>query len=659
MTHTSWSQAVYTHIRRQLASCEGASCAVLVGAASLLSADVLQALRQAGWIPQPLPSEPMALRHLYERLCRASWPSSSQRVLFLLEEAEGEELKLPYDIGHDNPVIRIKVTTFFPSLDAFILRLVPPDRYERLFQHVQDLGTEAPFSADETLALVLEACYGLHLPGCLSLPAYIRFLADLVRNHVHLPESLAQEVVHRIRQQMHVVPPLSLVDARNFLVSVWQTYRRMVAPRPEEQRSVAEEGHPPLLVDAASWLSRSPDLQAAFTQLRLADALPRWELDEPPRERWLVPRVHYVVRTGGQLRDSLDDLSTRIPTEQDSWDAWTSFALAWADVRVRFHGDTAPPAAVQACFQEVQQQVEDRFLAWLKEHYARMVQSPFLPRPCVVHHLLHFLAATYRIPQARSLALLVIDGMALDDWRLARVSTSLAYREHLLAAFIPTVTAVSRRALLSGKKPSEFMASLTSTQDEKAQWTTFWSERGLRSGQIGYWRGIGWGDEARVRRELEASSYRVAAIVVDALDKILHRAEDTVTFQAQWAAVLKRGNPVARWVEMLSEVFDVVVLTSDHGHVEGVGAGDIPLGKVAETRALRARIFERKMRARAVEHPAAVTWPNIALPAEYTVVLARGLHLFAKEGERAVAHGGASLEEVVVPAVIFTKEEEE
>lgn len=657
MTATSWSQTVYTYIRKQLASYEGASCVVLAGAASLLAADVLQALRQAGWTPQPLPSEPMALRHLYESLCRVPWPLSSQRVLLLLQEAEGEELGLPYDIEHDNPVIRVKVTTFFPALDASILRLVPSDRYEMLFQHVQDLGIEAPLSADETLALVLKACYGLRLPGRLSLPESIRFLADLVRNNVHLPESLAQEVAHRIRQQVHVVSPLSLGDVRNFLALVWQTYRRMVAPQPGEQRSVAEEGHSPLLVDAASWLSRSPDLQAAFTQLRLANALPRWELDEPPRDRWLVPQVHYVLRTGKQLGDSLEDLSTRIPTEQDSWDAWASFALAWADVRVQFHGDTAPPAAVQVRFQEVQQWVEDRFLAWLKEHYARMVQSPFLPRPYVVHHLLHFLAATYRIPQARSLALLVIDGMALDDWRLARVSTSLAYREHLLAAFIPTVTIISRRALLSGKKPSQFMASLTSTQDERTLWTAFWSERGLRASQIGYWRGIRWRDEARVRGELETSPYRVAAIVVDALDKILHQAEDTVAFQAQWAAVLKRGNPVLRWIEMLSEFFDVVVLTSDHGHVEGVGAGDIPLGKVAETRALRARIFEREMRARAIEHPAAVRWPNIGLPAEHTVVLARGLHLFAREGERAIAHGGASLEEVVVPAVIFTKEE--
>lgn len=287
MTHTPWSQAVYTHICKQLTLYEDATCVFLVGITSLLSDEVLQALRQTGWTPKPLPSEPMALRHLYEQLCRVPWPSSPQRIVFLLEEAEGERLILPYDIEQDNPVVRVKATTFFPLLDASILRLVPPGKYERLLEHVQDLGIEVTLSPDETLALVLEACYGLRLPDHLSLLVYIRFLADLVRNNVHLPKLLAQEIESRVRQRMQVEPPLSPVEAKQFLASVWETYRRMVAPRPGEASSVAERGYSPLLLEAASLLSRSPELQAAFTQLRLAGALPQGEF----RSRDITRRI--------------------------------------------------------------------------------------------------------------------------------------------------------------------------------------------------------------------------------------------------------------------------------------------------------------------------------------------------------------------------------
>ena len=49
--------------------------------------------------------------------------------------------------------------------------------------------------------------------------------------------------------------------------------------------------------------------------------------------------------------------------------------------------------------------------------------------------------------------------------------------------------------------------------------------------------------------------------------------------------------------------------------------------------------------------PDALEWPPIGLPDDYLPLLASGRSAFVRETERLVGHGGASLEELVVPLV--------
>jgi hypothetical protein len=47
----------------------------------------------------------------------------------------------------------------------------------------------------------------------------------------------------------------------------------------------------------------------------------------------------------------------------------------------------------------------------------------------------------------------------------------------------------------------------------------------------------------------------------------------------------------------------------------------------------------------------AVIWPPVGLPAEYKVLLAKGRSAFTQRGQTVVAHGGTTLEEVIVPFI--------
>jgi hypothetical protein len=58
---------------------------------------------------------------------------------------------------------------------------------------------------------------------------------------------------------------------------------------------------------------------------------------------------------------------------------------------------------------------------------------------------------------------------------------------------------------------------------------------------------------------------------------------------------------------------------------------------------LRARVKDR--------FPDAVEWPPIGLPEDYYALIAPRRSAFIRETESSVAHGGVTLEEVVVPCV--------
>ena len=661
MTSSAWSQAVYKHIMGRLQQWSASACVILVCSKHLVNPEVESELRRAGWQTQRLHGEPMALRHTYECHYRTKWPQLEQRIMFLVENEGEETVLLPFDVQRDNPVINVEMTDFFPALDASILQLVPPEKYETLFRYNQASALKEPLLRESTLAFVLQACYGLNIPAHPTLPDYFRLLADLVQAHIHLPRAITREVNQYLKRLLKISAPLDVAEAKNILRSVWETYRRMTTPALGELKQIEESEHSPFLIEAAALLDKSAEMQAVFTCLCRANLLPKWEVIEPPPQKWLMPNVHYVERRERKLEEELESLIQKLPSRTASWDMWTSFALAWAEFRTRYYDSSQEnvPSTLETRFHAFHRHVEQEFFAWLLDHYSDLLTTPFAFQPYVVHHLLHFLTATYKIPQAHTLAIVVLDGMALEDWFLARSYIDLEpwhYREHTLAAYIPTLTAVSRQALLSGKKPVEFASTLETTDGEQGLWSEFWLEQGLDRHQIGYWRGVGWDDRENIREVLTGASYRVIAIVIDTLDKMLHHAEDPVHFHAQWKAALSRYAYLKTWLDMLSNFFDIVVLTSDHGHVEGVGVGDIALGKVAEMRALRARIFKREMQPHTVEHPHAVQWPNIGLPTERTVVLASDLSLFAKRGKRAIAHGGASLEEVIIPAVILTGE---
>ena len=96
-----------------------------------------------------------------------------------------------------------------------------------------------------------------------------------------------------------------------------------------------------------------------------------------------------------------------------------------------------------------------------------------------------------------------------------------------------------------------------------------------------------------------------------------------------------------------------VTITSDHGNLEATGIGRQKVGVVPDEKGERVLVFPDELTRRnfAEQVPGAAQWPTAGLPAGYFPLLAPGRGAFLPEGARAVTHGGASLEEVIVPFI--------
>lgn len=273
------------------------------------------------------------------------------------------------------------------------------------------------------------------------------------------------------------------------------------------------------------------------------------------------------------------------------------------------------------------------------------------------HHIPRYMARQMTGNNQKA-ALLVLDGLSLDQWitlkkTLQTQLPDLELHESGIFSWIPTLTSVSRQALFAGKPPLYFPASINNTGKESNLWTNFWIDQGFKENEIIYKKGLDEGNIGRLDETLTRHGTRIAGLIIDKIDKIIHGMELGASGMhnqlEQWA---KQGYP-AKIINLLLERRYIIYLTSDHGNIEAIGCGRPTEGEIADQRGERARIYPDEIPREKIRalYPGSISWPAIGLPDNYLALLAPGGAAFIKNNERAVCHGGISLEEVITPLV--------
>ena len=624
---------------------------------------VLAALRQRGLSLLPF-EDPIAFRYAYESHYRPLSGEPGFAGLVVCAVASSSDLDdLPYDILARAHRVSLSLTALFPRLDQAVLRTLAPDDWDVLYLAESSSTKTAALGESATKDFVLRHAFGFQ-PELLSSPAAL--LAALLRLHYpgrRMPATLNGRIVQVLRSRFPRWPFERIVPDRvaflGFLQERWPTYLDAQvegAASVREREGFAFSGPDLLPFDHA-------DVRVYMDNL-FAEGLLRpvthWHADSF-RKRWLGVGVRSEQQPAGPVRLErlLAIASKALPALDARHESWFRFASVWAQVVALAHElNDQLSASQQREIGTLRTRMDAVFADWLRDRYASLANLPPTP-PVMLHHIPRFLArkiggAAKDAP--KKAALVVVDGLALDQWtvmrqELGKQRPDWQFREQAAFAWVPTVTSVSRQAIFAGNPPFLFPKSIHDTNKEEALWRRFWANENID--QVGYLKGLGDQPYDDVAELIDPPNVRVVGLVVDKVDRIMHGMElGTAGMHnqvRQWAAL---GHFAALLHLLFAHGFHVY-LTADHGNVEAAGCGRPNEGAVADLRGERARVYsDAGLRRRVAERFSdAWQWPGDGLPGDYLPLLAPNRSAFVGEGERVVAHGGVCLEELVVPFV--------
>lgn len=338
---------------------------------------------------------------------------------------------------------------------------------------------------------------------------------------------------------------------------------------------------------------------------------------------------------------------------------WISLAIKWAELSSLIHTlDSNASANINERYTKVRKEINKLFADWMCQRFDSLINLP-PSTPAMLHHVPRCMARSMEIQKNNRLALVVIDGLSLNQWATVRnivqkQNPSLNIRESATFAWVPTVTSVSRQSIFSGKVPRDFPTSINTTHKEEKLWESFWHDNGVSKHDIAYKRSLGKGDaEADLDSLINPEHNKVVGLVIDTVDKIMHGME---------LGAQGMHNQISQWcnngylislLNYLNNMGYEIWITSDHGNIESVGKGRPSEGAIAESRGERTRVYPtRELRSQvSSEYSFAREWDSSGLPENYFPLVTINDDAFIRQGDTIVGHGGIAIEEVIVPLI--------
>lgn len=617
--------------------------------------------------------DPVAFRYAYESRFRQHWDRGEATHLVVVIRTDHGDLKhIPHDLLEEaresGRVLSFSLVHLFPQIAPNIITKLDPQHFDALANAIAhanpgNLGTNA--TRDFVLRHVFEV-----VPELIKQPADL--LRVLLRRHYRsqvFPESLDARFIDVLTQspKWRAWPLERIVPNREaFLTFLGERWPGFLVSKGLETVPGREPAGPSISGPTELPFDHD-DVRVYMDNLFVEGLLEPTAVVRPiDDDRWFGVGIagSPASSSEGRFFHLQGELGATIPSADDAtYQDWQDYSLRWGTwVRLRWqtqpNRDTASEAAAVAFVERVQA----AFSTWLQRRFGPMSTLPYLPRPVLGHHVPHYLAHHLGQTGTERVALLVIDGMAIDQWRILR-DTLDGYHidEHAIFSWVPTLTQVGRQAIFSGRVPMEFATSIEGTHREPVHWSNFWQDRGLPERAVAYVKPQGDGEpfHAFARRVTDAADRHVKVLggVIGFVDQSLHHIlGGTRGLHAVVEAWGQSGELAGIVNELLARDF-TVFLTSDHGNVHGSGVGKPNVGLTAQQRGERAHIFRNKdfRNNTASLYPNVIEWPQIGLPQDYFPLIAPYGACFIPEGKEAVSHGGIALEEVMVPFVRITE----
>ena len=529
-------------------------------------------------------NDSVEFRYAYESKYRSIWDRGEHTDLVVILRLQDSELEaLPYDLLQAGRKLSFNLGDLFPNLSYPVIEKLDRSLLDALFE-AQSKSPPDSMGDNTTKDVTLRHLFGI--------------VAELIANEVDLLRALLRLHYGKLQIQLMLAERLIDVLKSHEGFKTWPLSE--IVPDDEAFFAFLQERWPLFLSRLGSANQVREDSPVYGLKFPGPDHLPfehqdiKVYIDNLFLEGKLTPveATDIEVDAGSWVRSGIamagvDDEEIRVsrlfdivekelPTAEARYSDWIAFALRWAELSSLVHCGNSTEH--QTRLREIGDVLNTTFAGWLAHHYSSLINLP-PTNPAMLHHVPRRLARDIEDSGSRRAALIVVDGLALDQWvtirqLLQKQPVNLVMRETAIFAWIPTLTSVSRQSIFSGKPPLYFPSSINSTNSEEKLWKQFWEGHGLSWLDVAYQRGLGDGDASTVLDSLiHPGKTKVVGLVVDKVDKIMHGMQlGSAGMHNQIKQWCQSGFLAALVGQLLDYGYEVW-LTADHGNIQCDGKG--------------------------------------------------------------------------------------
>ena len=599
--------------------------------------------------------DPMMFRYFYEAEMRSRLEAGLPccYVIVLNEHPEGLR-RLPADVYQTCRKLEVALGDVFPKLSRKVLRDLEPMILSRLWEKRDQIPGHI-LSDIETADLILRLGYRIEPTLIESFADIIRYLIELHFNGQHLSDAIIvrlEQICAGIPGKPSNVGELIREPARfwEFLQNEWETWlvgEHRLMQRLHD-RVPFEDNRIRVFVDnlfTEGFLSpvtlppSSRKLPVEWCRIGVADQSAKVASNELIQQREALAKI--------------------LPDEDASYQDWLRFANRYSSHVAAWFAADRPKEMTAEFWDHFWIPMDKQFQQWVVRNLDGLHNLP-PTRPVVTHHIPKFLARN--VSAGERVVLLVLDGLSFSQWKLLKpeldsTHDDILIGEDLCFTLLPSITNVCRQAIYSGELPIYFEKTIARTDTDGKRWKSWWD-----------------GALPRTRNQhlLVQGQHSDLGVVHDALAEAPHALGITVTMPDEMmhgATMGWRGlfDQLRLWAghSFLKKVISAslsagykVFLTSDHGNLEAVGTGSPSEGVLVDRCGQRVRVYQdstlRDHSASALQAKA-MPWHSKILPQNYLPLIHTGRGAFTTPGNLLVCHGGASLDELVVPFIEFSR----
>lgn len=654
----------------------------------LLEEELLATVRTRGFDLIPF-DDVVTFRYTYEANYRRHWDDKQPtHLVVILRSSEASLQNLPDDVLQSSYQLCFGLPELFPKLSYPVIKILDSIYIQPLYEAYQDY--DGPEMGDQSSKdFVLRNIFNT-TPN--TIKTQLDLLKLLLTRHLHgeLPPALLDDfLLTKLREKsvLSQSPLLGMLrDTAEFLAFLQAEWAAFLASTQSPELLTREDGV--IYMAEPTVPVAHPEIRAYLNALFVEGKLKPvplpsgWHISDEWVKLGVITQSSEIEQIQ-RFSWLSDQLKNSIPVADNSHKDWLRFAELWAELVVL--RQQISDHLAEAHFRDykiLHLTIESQFADWLLDRYHTLHNQPIHNGPVMGHHIPAYLATCRRQSPANTrIALIVVDGLALDQWLVIREvwqeqSQSWAIQTGSLFAWVPTLTSIARQAIFSGQPPYLFPDSWQTTNKEGKLWQKFWQERKVPVTAIGFARNLGTTRtdlssndqrvsngtilESEVLKLIENPRMQIVGLVINTVDNIMHGMQlGTAGMHQQLRLWLTDHQYLTMLVHKLLDENFTIFLTADHGNVAVSGTGRLDEGVLVETRGQRARIYTDSafLDIARQQSPDAVVWPNGGLPSDVEVLLASRLDAFLDTNVQAVCHGGIALEEVIVPFVQITKKE--